>query len=296
MEWMEKSNVRININGEIFPPDQARISVFDRGFLFGDSIYEVVRTYQGKLSLWEEHYRRLCLSGEKIGLTVPYSSSFLRERINETINAIEGSADTNYFVRLIITRGVGGFTMSFNDLSACNLVIMAKVLSPYPKDWYQRGVRVIMATTQRTTADSVDPSIKSGNYLNNVMAYQEASIQNAYDAIMLNPEGQITEATTSNFWIVKDGVLLTPPLKAGILEGITRQVILKICQQIGQRVEERALYPDDLFNAEECFLSSSTKELIPVVQVDDKLIAAGLPGAITSKIHQAYLNFVETHL
>ncbi len=290
---MEKvANVRININGEILPPDQAKISVFDRGFLFGDSIYEVVRTYQGKLSLWEEHYQRLCLSGEKIGLTVPYSSSYLKEQIIGTLDAINAPPNTEFFVRLIITRGSGGFTMSFSDLSACNLVIMAKELSPYPKDWYQRGVRVIMAATHRTSADSVDPSIKSGNYLNNVMAYQEASTQNAYDAIMLNAKGQIAEATTSNFWMVKDGVLLTPPLKAGILEGITRQVILKICQQIGQRVEERSLYPDDLFSADECFLSSSTKELIPVVQADSKLIGKGIPGPITARLHQKYQDFI----
>lgn len=287
-------NFMININGEIFGAEQAKISVFDRGFLFGDSVYEVVRTYQGELSLWEEHFKRLCSSGSKIGLEIPFSSTDLQNEIHKTIDVLNKCTTTSseFFIRLIVTRGAGGFTMDFSELTPPNLIVMVKQLKPYPVEWYQKGVRVILANIHRTTQDSLDPNIKSGNYLNNVMAYQEAFKKGAYDAVMLNHQGEITEATTSNIWIVKDGILFTPPLKAGILEGITRQKILQICKTLSLEVRQKPLYPQDLWQADECFLSSSSKELIPVVMIDDKIIGEGKPGSWTKKLHQTYLSEV----
>lgn len=283
----------ININGEICPSDQAKISVFDRGFLFGDSVYEVIRTYSGKLSLWPMHYQRLCSSANKIGMTVPYSENELSAEMLKTINALQTSPNAEFFIRLIITRGCGGFTMDFSDLESCNLVIMVKELPQYPRNWYTDGVKTILASIHRTSQDTIDPSIKSGNYLNNVMAYQEAYKLGAYDAIMLNQQGEVTEATTSNIWIIKDGTIITPPLKAGILGGITRACIINLCKTQNLSFAEETISPQQLFAADECFLSSSTKELIPVIQIDQNIIGEGHPGPLTNKISQLYLNFVK---
>ncbi len=288
----KKANSIIYINGQIHQPEDAVISVFDRGFLFGDSVYEVTRTYNGKVFLWDEHYDRLQSSASKIGMHLPFSKEFLKQEIERTHKELRKK---EVFIRVIVTRGEGGFSMDPTTLTDNNLIIMVKEMTNYPEVWYRDGVHVIIASTHRTDKDSLDPNIKSGNYLNNVMAYMEAAKQHVYDAIMLNSDGYVTEATTSNLWIVKNGEVMTPPLKAGILEGITRRTILMLASNNKIKTVQRNFYPDEMINADECFLTSSTKEIIPITQIDGAPVGGGTPGAVTKSLHQFYKQFVAQH-
>lgn len=285
----KKANSIIYINGKVHAPEDATISVFDRGFLFGDSVYEVTRTYEGKVFMWNEHYDRLQSSAAKIGMHMPFSKDFLRDEIERTHKEL---GEKEVFIRVIVTRGEGGFSLDPSTLTNNNLIIMVKEMTHYPESWYKDGVHVIIANTHRTDRDSLDPNIKSGNYLNNVMAYMEAAKQKVYDAIMLNNEGFVTEATTSNLWIVKDGEIITPSLQAGILEGITRRAVLTLANENKIPTTQKNFTSDELINADECFLTSSTKEVIPITQIDGSPVGSGRPGAITQKLHALYKDFI----
>ena len=285
----KKANSIIYINGEIHSPENAKISVFDRGFLFGDSVYEVTRTYDRKVFLWDEHYDRLKKSSTKIGMHLPFSKVFLKNEIEKTMERLQNK---EVFIRVIVTRGEGGFSLDPSTLTENNLIIMIKEMTRYPECWYRDGVHVIIANTHRTNKDSLDPAIKSGNYLNNVMAYMEAAAQNVYDSVMLNSEGYVTEATTSNIWVVKGNEVITPPLKAGILEGITRKTVIKLAKENEIKIVQRNFLPAELINGDECFLTSSTKEIVPITKIDGHPVGDGGPGPTTKKIHELYRSFI----
>lgn len=274
-----------NINGQIFPPDQARISVFDRGFLYGDSIYEVTRTIKRVPFLLDDHLRRLWLSAEKLDIPMSHSMDYIREQIQETIAALNID---DVYLRIIITRGLGEIGLNPALSQGNNLIIIALPLPEFHSWWYSQGVHIIVADTIRNLKCTVDPSIKSGNYLNNVLAYSEASKQGAFDAIMLNNEGHVTEATTSNVWIVKSGILMTPPLEAGLLEGITRGKLLEIAKLYGLPAIEKNFNADELRAADECFLSATIKQLIPVTKIDHRPLGNGHVGPVSQKLLKLY--------
>ncbi len=283
----------ININGEITTKEKAKISIFDRGFLFGDSVYEVISTYNHVLFKLDEHVQRLWESASRLAIPISLSKKELVYEIEKTLKKLQVP---EAYIRVIITRGEGMIGLDPALATKNNIIIICKKLPPNPSWWYQSGVEVIVAKILRNPKESVDPNIKSGNYLNNVLAYAEAKDRGAFDAIMLNRDGLITEGTTNNIWIVKNKIMLTPPLEAGILSGITRETLIKLAKENGLDVQETNFYPEQLYQADECFLTSSTKELVPIIKVDEKSIGSGSPGPMTKKLHLLYKEYINKHV
>lgn len=279
----------ININGKLFNENDAKISVFDRGFLYGDSIYEVTLTYKSHPVLLNEHIDRLWESGSKIHMPIHISKEDL---IFEVYKSIQKLSLERVYIRIIITRGEGEINLDPTIEQQNNFIIIVKELPEYPKTWYENGVSVIIPTIKRNSIDSTNPGVKSGNYLNNVLALGEAKKKKAYDAIMLNREGYISEGTTSNVWIVKNGEFITPPLSAGILSGITRSVIFKILKAENISVREENFTPETLKSADGVFFCSSTKEIVPIVKVDDQIIGDGFVPQKIKHLSALYKNFI----
>lgn len=273
----------VNINGKIYSQHEAKISIFDRGFLYGDSIYEVTQTFNRTPFMLEEHLDRLWRSAQKLHLTLTYSRKQITDEILKTIDALD--TDRAY-IRLIITRGEGEINLDPTIAIKNNLIVIAKELPPNPTWWYEQGVSVIVADTIRTSIKSVDPSAKSGNYLNNIMAYEEAVNQKAFDAIMLNHEGLVTEATTSNIWIVQDTKILTPPLEAGLLGGTMRAKLIEIAKKHQITVFQENFNAKELRMADECFLTSTTRQIVPVTTIDGNPVGDGKPGKTTLSLLQ----------
>ncbi len=271
----------VNINGEIFKPEDARISVFDHGFLFGDSIYEVITTHKGRLYAVAEHLDRLFQSAEGIQLTIPYPREKIVEEMEKTAKAA-GNEET--YLRLIITRGEGELHVDPTSCVKPNLIIIAREAPDYPEEHFTKGVEVILSSVRRNHPESVSPALKTGNYMNNVLAMAEAAKEGAYDALMLNVDGVLTECTISNFFFVVDGTLKTPALESGILKGVTRSTILQVAEENGIPFEEGRYDPDELLSAEEAFISSSTKPIFPVTTLDGKPVGNGVPGPITQRL------------
>jgi branched-chain amino acid aminotransferase len=226
-------------------------------------------------------------------MELPYSNQYLTDESYRTIRQINSS---DCYLRLTITRGVGPLGLDPDLSLKPNLVIIAKSEHTPNQKIYRDGVHVIITEILKTDKDSIDPNLKSGNYLNNILAFQEAKKQGAYDAIMLNRDGMISEATTANVWMVDSkGNFITPPLAAGILEGITRQTIMRVARELNLTIIERNINRSDLINASECFLSSSFKELVPIIKIDSSFIGASTPGPYYQKIHQAYRQAVNSY-
>jgi branched-chain amino acid aminotransferase len=282
----------VNINGKILSPEQATISVFDRGFLFGDSIYEVARTYNHIPFLLAEHLERLEKSANILGIPLSYSQEDLRAEILKTLKYFWQSSNNEAYIRLIITRGEGDLSLAASDNMKNNFIIIVKAQQENPLTWYQDGVSFIIADNRKTPKQTIDPNCKSGNHLPHVMALHQAKAAGAFDAIMLNQEGFVTEGTSNNIWIVKDGHITTPPLLSGILEGLTRKTILNIIKNKNITHQQTLFYPEQVYNADECFFTSSTRELVPIVKIDDQKIGNGKPGKIYKELHQHYHQYI----
>jgi len=276
--------IRINIDGRISPAESARIPVLDRGFLYGDSVYEVVRTYEGKLFALEEHLARLEASAERLHLALP-ERSWLASEIDRTLEAA-GNDET--YCRIIITRGVGPITLDPTTADAPMTVIVAKEYEPFPAWTYSKGVRITIPNIRRTARVSLDPAIKSGNYLNSVLAFGEARRAGFYDAVMLDHQGLVTEATSSNVFAAKDGRLLTPALEHGLLAGVTRRFLLDLARGNGIECVECELRPADLTGADEVMLTSTLREVQPVVQIGETPIGGGVPGPISARLRRLF--------
>lgn len=281
----------INVDGQLHTSDTAKISVLDRGFLFGDSIYEVTDAQDSHPLFIEEHLDRLWQSAKKIDMILPYTREFIKDQLGKTLERLNVK---RAYIRIIVTRGVGDISLSPQSSNTFSFVIITKELQANPSWWYDKGVEVIIAKTKRTAKDSIDPSIKSGNYLNNVMAHNEAVKQGVFDAIMLNHEGQITEGTTSNIWMVKNDHFITPPIKDGILEGITRKMLLKLLSQKKLKYSESTISESDILTADEVFLTSSTRRILPVVKINNTLIGAAVPGPKTRQLIELYEDFLKS--
>jgi branched-chain amino acid aminotransferase len=286
----------VNVNGRIVDQEHAVISVFDHGFLYGEGVYETWRTYNGQPFLFDRHMRRLRNSARMLALGVPLSDEQIDARCRETVAAagLGGSPAREAYVRILLTRGIGELSY---DPAACptpSMVVIVKAHVPPPADVYERGVKVSLVPTIRNHPGTVNPLIKSNNLLNNALAMQEAFRRGADEGIMRNYRGELAEGTQSNLFIVKDGAALTPPLDAGLLPGITREFVFEVAIAQGTAggapipVREAVLRDHDLLGADEAFLTSSTREIVPIARVDDRTIGSGAPGPVTRALLERF--------
>jgi branched-chain amino acid aminotransferase len=280
----------INVNGRITPAKDAVVPALDHGFLYGEGIYEVVRTYGHKPFLFDRHMARLRRSAASISLVLPFSDDGFASCIRETADVFfrQSDATEDVYVRLLVTRGVG--ELNYNPLSCPSptVVIIVKPFTPLDAEVYARGVRAAVVPVMRNHPGSVNPTIKSNNLLNNALAAQEAYRRGAFEGIMRNYRNEISEGSISNIFVVKNRVVSTPPLDAGLLAGITRGFVIELGPQAAIDIREVTLHDEDLFDADECFLTSSTQEIVPIVQVDDRQIGDGRPGPVTRALQAAY--------
>jgi branched-chain amino acid aminotransferase len=276
----------VNVNGRITPECEAVISVFDHGFLYGEGIYETMRTYHGRPFLFDRHMRRLRRSASLIDLALPFSDEQLERQIQTTQEAAR--LDGEAYIRVLVTRGIGELTYDLKATPNPSIVIIAKPqIDPAP-EVYENGVRVVIVDIVRNHPSTVNPMIKSNNLMNSALAMQQALRSHAFEGVMRNYKGELTECTTANLFIVTNGIALTPPLEAGLLPGITREFLFDIGKDVGVEVAERTLHDEDLFGADEAFLTSTTRELVPIVTVNDRMIGNGRPGPVTWKLLNAF--------
>lgn len=273
--------LQIYIGGQFYDKENAKISVYDHGLLYGDGVFEGMRSYSGNVFRMQEHLGRLYESAQAICLTIPITKEQLEADINKTLQ-INSLRDA--YIRLVVTRGSGSLGLDPNRTSNPQVIIIADAISLYPEEYYQKGLKIITASTIRNHPAALSPRVKSLNYLNNIMAKIEGLQAGCIEALMLNMKGEVAECTGDNIFIVKDGLLQTPPKDAGILEGITRNAIIDLARELRIPAEEVTLTRHDLFIADECFLTGSAAEVIPVVSIDGRTIANGLVGAVTTKL------------
>jgi branched-chain amino acid aminotransferase len=278
-------NLKIYIDGNFHDESEAKISVFDHGLLYGDGVFEGIRFYADRVFRLNEHIERLWDSARAIALEIPTSKSEMVASLLETIR--QNDLHDGY-IRLIITRGAGALGLSPDSCRRPSVIIIAATISLYPDELYQKGVSMITCATRRTSPAALSPRVKSLNYLNNVMAKIEAQSAGAGEGVMLNEQGYVAECTGDNIFIVKNGVISTPPLHAGVLCGITRDVVFELAQQHGIPILDRDLTRYDLYTANECFLTGTAAEIIPAVQLDRRIIGNGHPGPITLKLVDSF--------
>ncbi len=272
---------RIYIDGKFYAQADAKVSVFDHGLLYGDGIFEGIRFYNGRVFRLEEHLERLWDSARSICLEIPMSKRAMTEALLETIR--ENDLREGY-IRLLVTRGVGNLGLNPEQCKQPSVIIIAATVTLYPEPIYQKGLTVVTCATRRTNPGALNPAVKSLNYLNNVMARIEANLAGADEALMLNDAGNVAECTADNVFIIKRGQIFTPPITAGALRGITRSVVFEIAAELGIKVSETDVTRHDVFIADECFLTGTAAEIIPVIQVDGRLIGSGKPGAISTRM------------
>jgi branched-chain amino acid aminotransferase len=277
--------MKIYLDGKYCDERNAKVSVFDHGLLYGDGIFEGIRAYNGRVFKLKEHIDRLFYSAKSILLTLPLAHPDFMAAVVETCrrNRIRDG-----YIRLVVTRGVGTLGLNPNRCKNPSVIIIADKMQLYPEEFYQRGMDIITVPTTRNLHSALNPAIKSLNYLNNIMAKIEANNAGCEEAIMLNAEGFVAECTGDNIFIVKEGHLFTPPLSAGALYGITRRVAMDLAAESGLAVSEPNLTRYDLFNADECFLTGTGAELIPVVKIDGRVIGTGKPGPVTKSLVAQY--------
>jgi len=279
----------VNVNGRVTDQEHAVISVFDHGFLYGEGIYETLRTYNGQPFLFDRHMRRLRKSAGMVALDVPLSDAQIDTRFRETMQtAGVGDASREAYIRILITRGVGELTYDIAATPSPSIVIIVKPNVDPPREAFEQGVMASLVPIVRNHPGSVNPLIKSNNLLNNALAMQEAFRRGGFEGIMRNYKGELAECTQSNLFIVKHGAALTPPIDAGLLPGITREFLFEVGQDVGIPVRESVLRDEDLFGADEAFLTSTTREVVPIVKVDDRRIGAGTPGPVTRALLDGY--------
>ena len=274
---------RISVNG-CLGDESSQISVLDRGFLYGDSVYEVMRTYRGIPWALSEHLERLERSAERLLIPMPLSRGRLEAEINGTLQA---AAEAESYIRVIVTRGSGPISLDPNlAIGPCRVVIVTP-LKPLPAELYRQGAMVALINAGGRSASAVSAGAKSGNYLPNVIALGRARAAGADEAILVNAEGQVSEGASSNVFVAEGRVLRTPPLSAQILEGITRRKVIELARQAGFEVREEALLPQDLWRATEVFITSTVREVLPIVRIDEHRVGSGQPGPIARQLRRA---------
>lgn len=277
--------MKVYIDGKYYDETHAKISVFDHGLLYGDGIFEGIRAYHGRVFKLKEHVDRLYASAKAILLTIPMSPAEMTRAVVETC---QRNKVRDGYIRLVVTRGVGTLGLNPNRCKRGSVIIIAGKIQLYPEEFYRKGMEIVTVPTVRNLHSALNPAIKSLNYLNNILAKIEANNAGVEEAILLNAEGFVSECTGDNLFLVKEGELLTPPLSAGALYGITRRVVMELAEEEGCRVSEPNLTRYDVFNADECFLTGTGAEIVPVVKVDGRVIGNGKPGALTKKLVKRY--------
>ncbi|GAB6097352.1 branched-chain-amino-acid transaminase [Desulfatiferula olefinivorans] len=278
--------MKIYIDGTYYDKDEAKVSVFDHGLLYGDGVFEGIRIYGGKVFKLDEHLERLYDSAAALYLTIPMAREDLARAVRDTVSANEKH---DGYIRLIVTRGRGNLGLNPFTCDRASVIIIVDDIQLYPQSCYEEGIAVITASVRRTPPDCLDPRIKSLNYLNNIMAKVEAIQAGCLEALMLSREGYVAECTGDNVFFIRGGVLVTPDSAQGALAGITRSTVIEAAGQIGVPVRVACVTLYDLYTADECFLTGTAAELIPVTRIDGRVIGDGRPGPLTADLKRAFL-------
>ncbi|NLZ54726.1 MAG: branched-chain-amino-acid transaminase [Thermoanaerobacteraceae bacterium] len=284
-------SIQVYVNGEFFSKEEAKISVFDHGFLYGDGIFEGIRAYGGRVFRLKEHIDRLYDGARGIMLELPFTKEEMTEVVLETLRKNDLR---DAYIRLVVSRGPGDLGLDPRKCQKPTIICIADKIVLYPEKLYTEGMEIITAATRRNRPEGVNPQMKSLNYLNNILAKIEANLAGVPEAMLLNTEDYVAECTGDNIFIVRDGVLITPPPYVGILIGITRNTVMELAEKLGIKVEEKVFTRYEVFTADECFLSGTAAEAIPVVKVDGRPIGDGKPGPITKKIIDAFKELIKT--
>jgi branched-chain amino acid aminotransferase len=281
----------IYLNGKFVDEEEAKVSVFDHGLLYGDGVFEGIRAYNGRVFRLQEHLDRLYESAKSIMLDIGMSKEEMQEAVLETLRR---NNLRDAYIRLVVTRGKGDLGLDPRKCSQPTIFIIAAQIQLYPEEMYENGLEVVTVPTRRNIVEGVNPRVKSLNYLNNVLAKIEANLAGVPEAIMLNNEGYVSECTGDNIFIVKKREVITPPSHLGILEGVTRNVVLELAAKLGYPTAERVFTRHDLYVADECFLTGTAAEIVPVVKVDGRVIGSGKPGEITRNLISEFRNLTKT--
>ena len=284
-------NLKIYIDGNFYDQSEAKISVFDHGLLYGDGIFEGIRFYNNRVFRLDEHIERLWSSARGIALDIPISPA---EMIAATLETIRQNDLHDGYIRLLVTRGVGSLGLSPNSCRRPSVIIIAATIALYPEDCYRQGLTMVTCATRRISTAALSPRIKSLNYLNNILAKIEAEDAGAAEGVMLNEQGYVAECTGDNLFVVKRGHIWTPPVNAGSLEGVTRQVVFELATQNQMPIGERDLTRYDIFTADECFLTGTAAEVIPAVQLDRRPVGTGQPGPLTLRLVEQFRYLTRT--
>ncbi len=281
--------LKVFIGGKLYDKEDAKISVYDHGLLYGDGVFEGLRSYSGRVFRLEQHLDRLWESAQAIRLKIPMTKEAMAKAVVDTLKV---NNITDGYIRLVVTRGAGSLGLDPNRTSDPQVIIITDHISLYPKELYEKGLEIVTVSVVRNHPAALSPRIKSLNYLNNILAKIEGLQAGCSEAMMLNTKGEVAECTGDNIFILRRGVLLTPPVDAGILEGVTRDAVMEIARGIGLEVQEVALTKHDVYVAEEMFLTGTAAEVIPVVKVDSRLIGSGEPGPVTRDLIKRFRQLV----
>lgn len=280
---------KVWIDGNFVPRDEAKVSIFDHGLLYGDGVFEGIRAYSGKIFECKAHMRRLFDSARAIRLTIPYTAEEIEANIYECLK-LNNLSDS--YIRLVVTRGVGTLGLDPQNCARPSVFIITELIRLYPAEMYENGMAVITASVIRNHPNALSPRIKSLNYLNNILAKIEAVDAGVPEAVMLNSEGYVAECTADNIFVVRDGEVFTPPASDGSLEGVTRGAIIGICKSSAIPISERRMERHDLYIADECFLTGTAAEVIPVTKIDGRPIGSGKPGPMTKRLSENFHKLV----
>ncbi len=278
-------SLKVYIDGQLLDKEQAKLSVYDHGLLYGDGVFEGIRVYSKRVFLLQEHVDRLYESALAIRLEIPLSKPEMTKAVEDTVAA---NKITDGYVRLVVTRGAGYLGLDIRKTSHPQVIVIADTITLYPEEFYRNGLAIITASTLRNHPGALSPRIKSLNYLNNILAKIEATDAGCQEALMLNHKGEVAECTGDNIFIVKNDVLKTPSTEAGILEGITRNAVIGLAREAGITVQEVPLLRHDIYAADECFLTGTAAEVIPVVKLDGRQIGNGQPGPVTHDLRSRF--------
>ena len=281
----------IYIDGEFLPKAEAKVSVFDHGLLYGDGVFEGIRSYNGRVFKLDDHLKRLYDSAKSIMLQIPIPIETMKETVLETLRRNHLS---EAYIRLVVTRGVGDLGLDPDKCPKPSIIIIADKITLYPQKFYEEGLEIVTVSVRRNYSEAINPRIKSLNYLNNILAKIEGKQSGAEEVLMLNADGYVVECSGDNIFWVKNEVLVTPPVHMGILEGVTRNSVIDLARDAGMRVEERVFTRHDLYIADECFLTGTAAEVIPVVKIDRRAIGDGQPGKVTEKLIAAFRQFAHS--
>ncbi len=275
------SEYLIYMNGEFVPRSQAVVSVFDHGFLYGDGVFEGIRSYSGNVFRLKEHIKRLYESAKSILLTIPLTPEEMEEAVVETLRR---NRLTDAYIRVVVSRGPGDLGLDPRNCPRPNVIVIAEALQLFPEELYEKGLRIVTVSTRRNNPDALNPKIKSLNYLNNILIKLEAIQSGVFEALTLNQDGYVCEGSGDNIFIVKNGKLITPPTYLGALEGITRNSVIELCENLEIPCKEEPFTRHDVYVADEIFLTGTAAEMIPVIEVDSRIIGDGKPGPMTKRL------------